>query len=127
MQIPVQISFRNMDPSDYVEGKIRDRAAALERFFPRIISCRVVVERRHHRHRTGDLFHLSIDLAVPGAELAVTREPPKHHAHEDVMVAIRDAFDETRRRLEDHAREVRFDTKTPPGSRPWPGEKPIPL
>ncbi len=112
MQIPVQVSFRHMDPPLGVEDRIREKVAALERYFPRITACRVMVERRHHRHRTGDLFHLRIDLTLPGGELAVSREPPEHHAHEDILAAIRDAFDEVRRRLEDHVRQARIDIKT---------------
>lgn len=114
MQIPLQISFRNMAPSSEAEEKVRDRVMALDRFFPRIMGCRVVVERSHHRHRKGDLFHLRVDLTVPGAELVVARDPAGRHAHEDLGVAIRDAFDEARRQLEDHARKVRADTKVHP-------------
>jgi cold shock CspA family protein len=50
-------------------------------------------------------------LNVPGREIAVGRDPAAHHAHEDVYVAIRDAFDATRRLLEDYARERRGDVK----------------
>jgi cold shock CspA family protein len=42
----------------------------------------------------------------------VTRSGPKDHAHEDVYVAIRDAFDAAVRRLEDHVRERRGKVKT---------------
>lgn len=111
MTIPVHISFRNMDPPLGAEERIRDRAAALTRFFPRVTACRVVVERRHHRRRKGDLFHLHVSVTVPGAELVVSREPGQDHTHEDLLASIRDAFDEVRRQLEDHARKVRADTK----------------
>jgi ribosome-associated translation inhibitor RaiA len=37
MQIPLQISFRNMDPSPAVEERIRKKAAKLQRFHDRII------------------------------------------------------------------------------------------
>jgi hypothetical protein len=39
MQIPLQISFRNMDPSPAIEARIREKAAKLERFHDRIIGC----------------------------------------------------------------------------------------
>ena len=35
-----------------------------------------------------------------------------NHAHDDVYVAIRDAFDAAVRQVEDHARRMRGDTKT---------------
>jgi ribosomal subunit interface protein len=112
MQIPVQVSFRNMDHSAAIEVKVRERAARLDRFYDRIMGCRVVVEAPHRRHHQGKLYHVRIDLTVPGSEILVTREPMKHHAHEDVYVAIRDAFDAAQRQLEDHVRQQRHEVKT---------------
>ena len=111
MQLPLQITFRHMDPSDAVAARIQERAAELERFFDRIISCRVVVECRHPRRQQGNLFRVRVDLKVPGNEIVVGRDPAAHHAHEDVHVAIRDAFDAARRLLEDHVRQGRGDVK----------------
>jgi ribosomal subunit interface protein len=111
MELPLQITFRHMDTSDAVAARIRERAAELERFFDRIMSCRVVVECRHPRRQQGNLFRIRVDLKVPGREIVVGRDPAAHHAHEDVYVAIRDAFDTTRRLLEDHVREARGDVK----------------
>lgn len=111
MQVPLQVSFRNMPPSEAVEADIRERAAKLEEFYDRITSARVVVEIPHRRHRQGALFHVRLDLRVPGREIVVSREPGEHHAYEDVHVAIRDAFDAAARRLEDHAREERGKVK----------------
>lgn len=112
MQIPVQITFRNMDPSPAVEAKIRAQAEHLERFDAAIMSCRVVVELQHRHHHQGNLYHVSVDLKVPGAELVAGRGASQHQAHEDVYVAIRDAFDSMRRQLEDHTRRQRGDVKT---------------
>jgi ribosome-associated translation inhibitor RaiA/cold shock CspA family protein len=111
MQFPLQITFRHMDTSDAVTARIRQRAEELKRFFDRIISCRVVVECRHPRHLQGNLFRVRVDLKVPGREIAVGRDPAVHHSHEDVYVAVRDAFDTTRRLLEDYVREARGDVK----------------
>lgn len=112
MQIPLQITFRNMDPSPAVEAKVRERAVLLERFHERITSCRVVVECQHHHHRQGNLYHVNIDLTVPGAEIVAGRAAPQHQAHEDVYVALRDAFDAARRQLENRARRQRGEIKS---------------
>ena len=100
-----------MESSDAVTARIRERAGELERFFDRIISCRVVVECRHPRRQQGNLFRVRIDLKVPGREITVGRDPAAHKAHEDIYVAIRDAFDAARRVLEDHVRERRGEVK----------------
>jgi ribosome-associated translation inhibitor RaiA/cold shock CspA family protein len=111
MQLPLQITFRHMATSPAVAARIRRRVAELERFYDRITSCRVVVECRHRRHQQGNLFGVRIDLTVPGREIVVGRDPAARHAHEDVHVAVRDAFDAARRLLEDHAREGRGAVK----------------
>lgn len=118
MQLPLQISFRGMERSEAIETRIRERAAELDQYYDRITSCRVVVESPHRRHHQGKLYHVRIDLTVPGAELVVTREPAEHHAHEDVYVAIRDAFDAAQRRLADHRRRQRGDVKLHEGAPP---------
>lgn len=114
MQVPVEISFRNVDRSDSVEADIREKVAKLEEFFDRITCCHVVVEAPHKHHHQGNLYHVRIQLGVPHHELVVDREPREKHAHEDVYVAVRDAFKAIRRQLEDYVRELRGDSKTHP-------------
>jgi ribosomal subunit interface protein len=97
MQIPLQISFRNMDPSPAVEAIVREKAAKLDRFFDRIVSCDVTIEAPHRHHHKGKLYKVRIDIGMPG---------------NDVNVAIRDAFDAAVRQLEDHARKLRGDVKS---------------
>lgn len=110
MQSWLQITFRNIDASPSVEAKIEERARELEQFFDRIVSCRVVIEAPKRRHH-GDLFHIRVDLKVPGKEIVVKRDPPGDRAHEDIYVAVRDCFDAVRRQLEDHVRRRRGDLK----------------
>lgn len=112
MKLPLQIVFRNLDPSAAIEAKVRERAEKLDHFYDDIMSCQVVIEAHHKHHHKGKLYHVRVDVRVPGAELVTSREPGEHHAHEDVYVAIRDAFDAMRRQLEDHARRRRGKVKT---------------
>ena len=112
MNAQLRITFRHLESSPAVERKITERAAKLETYYDRIVSCHVIVEAPHRRHHQGGLFHVRIDLVLPGTTLVVDREPHEHHAHEDVMVAIRDAFDAARRQLEDYGRRQRAEVKT---------------
>ena len=128
MEIPLQVTFRNMSPSEAIENNIKEKTTKLESFFSRIMSCRVVVEAPHRHHHKGKAYQVRIDLTVPGAELVINRapqrlsaaksngsalsekelaeshEPSKHAAHEDVYVAVRDAFNAAGRKLQDYAR-----------------------
>lgn len=111
MQQELRIAFRGMTPPIGIEDEIRKRVDRLEGFFDRIIACSVVVEPSHRRHRQGKLYHIRIDLFLPEREIVVRRDPAEHHAHEDLHVALRDAFDAARRQLQDHAHAMRGDTK----------------
>jgi len=129
MILPIQITFRNIEPSDRIEARVRKEAAKLEKFYSRIMSCRVVIEVPEHRRRYGGLHHVRIDLGVPGGELVIKNEPSlrgsipeeeqktaKHlevdTPHKHVELAIRDAFRSARRKLEEYARRQRGDVKT---------------
>lgn len=112
MQVPVQITFRDMPVSDAAESACWDEAAKLERFYDRITSCRVVIAESHHRHQKGNLFGVRIDLAVPGRTIVVNREPPRHHQSEQLSVAIHEAFDAAQRQIEDYARRQRGQVKS---------------
>ncbi|MCB1441854.1 MAG: ribosome-associated translation inhibitor RaiA [Methyloceanibacter sp.] len=117
MDFPLDISFRNMDPSPAVEARIREKAAKLERLYNRIVGCTVVVEAPHRHQHKGKLYNVHIDISVPGKDLVVDRAKPQDHAHEDVYLAVRDAFNAAGRRLEDHARRMRGDVKTHPSQK----------
>jgi ribosome-associated translation inhibitor RaiA len=112
MRLPLQITFRGMEASDAITARIRERAEELDRLSDRIVACHVVVDSGQGHQRKGRIHHVRVTLTVPGGEIAVTRDPPEHHAHEDMNVAIRDAFDATRRQLEDHLRRHHGQVKT---------------
>ncbi len=106
MQLPVQITFRDLPRSDAVEAAIMERAERLDRFFEHIMSCRITVGMiQKHKHQ-GKLYNIRVDLTIPGSEIVVNRDKA-----EDIYVAIRDAFDATKRKLEEHARRIRGDVK----------------
>jgi cold shock CspA family protein/ribosome-associated translation inhibitor RaiA len=113
MTLPVEIAFENgLKPSDALRQRIAAEAAKLERFHDRIVSCRVALKGRSHRRRKGDLFDVRLQIVMPGRrEMVIDRNPPADHAHEDAYVALRDAFNAARRRLQDAHRRQQGQTK----------------
>lgn len=112
MQSQLQITFRGMEPSDAVEAKIREKVEWLERFYAHLMRCHVVVEAPHQHSRQGNLYHVSIELTIPGAApITIGRAHHDEHEHEDVYVAIRDAFAAARRHLQDRVRRLRGQVK----------------
>jgi ribosomal subunit interface protein len=107
MELPIQITFRGMAGSEALEAAVRERAAKLAQFHRHVMSCRVVIETAARHKQQGKEFVVRLDIKVAGAEIAINRE----HS-EDAFVAVRDAFDAARRKLEDHARRQRGDVKS---------------
>lgn len=111
METPLQLRFRNLDSSPAIEAAVQKRAEQLEHFSDKIVSCRVTIEAPHKHHHKGNLYHVTVDVRTPGGEIVASRSPDEHHAHENVYVAIRDAFKAARRQLQDSAREKRGKVK----------------
>ncbi len=111
MQTQPSVSFDDLPIDEAVRDAALDHVAELERYSNRITGCHVVVAQPHRHHREGRLYSVRVDLVVPGGEIVVNREHHLDHAHEDVFVALRDAFDAARRRLEDHVRRMRGEEK----------------
>jgi ribosome-associated translation inhibitor RaiA len=112
MIIPLQITFRHMEPSPALEERIRELATRLDRFSKHIMRCRVVVEPLPQHSQQGALHDIRIDITLPDEEIAIRHAHLSDHAHEDPYVALRDAFRAARRKLEDYERKHRLDVKT---------------
>jgi len=112
MQLPVQITYRGLEASAALDMDIRAKAAKLDQHYDHIMSCRVMVEAPHHHSRQGTIFHVRVDVRVPDRELVASRDTAKYNSHEDLYVAVRDAFAAVQRQLEDYARHRRGDVKT---------------
>lgn len=110
-KLPLTVLFRNMDHSEAIETKARSQAEKLGRYFDRILGCRVIIESDHRHHQKGKLYRVSVTLTVPNAELVANRNPDADHAHEDVYVAIRDAFDAIKRQLIEYVDKQRGHVK----------------
>lgn len=98
MQIPLQVTFRNFPHSQAIDSLIREHAEKLNEFHNRLMSCRVVVDIPHKHQHQGKLYNIRIDMKVPGDELVVS-----HNPNEDFFVALRDAFNDAKRQLEELA------------------------
>jgi len=113
MERPLQISFHNVPSSPALEEAIREHVAKLARRYDRLTGCRVSVEAPHRQHRTGNVYEVHITMAVPGRELAVSREPHKareRYADADVYTSLREAFDAAERQLMSYKQVLRTDT-----------------
>lgn len=112
MRLPLQVSFRHMEPSPHIESIVEKKAASLDNFASDIMSCRVVVEPAGKHHKRGNPYSVRIDVTLAGEEIVVTRDPAQRTQYKDIRVAIREAFDAASRRIEDYVRRRRGQVKT---------------
>ncbi len=124
------ITFRGIAHSDALEADIRRRVTNLARFYRPIMGCRVLVEFAQRHHERGNRFHVRIDLTVPGDEIVIAHDGSLHATAKDIeaeqsrqrrepgperkhaAVAVREAFDAARRKLQDYGRRQRLAVKT---------------
>ncbi len=112
METPVEIVFRRYEPSNEVRAEVAAQARRLEKFSPRITSCRAVVTGPNARRRAGDLFQVELRIAMPGRkDIIVDRQHGDAPEHEHAFVAIRQAFDAARRQIEEAQRDLRGEVK----------------
>lgn len=116
----IEVTFRNMQSSQWLEEEIRERTAKLEKFCPTVISCRVFVGVPHRQQdHAADEFEIHIDLVVPGEEIAVSHAPNYRKqaidgTRKDIRAVVHDAFAAAKRQLQDYVRRHRDDVKAPP-------------
>jgi cold shock CspA family protein len=111
MQVPLDIEFEGIDPSDAIEASVREQMAKLEQFYGSSISARVVLQKPHRRHHKGNHYSVRIHLALPGGDIFVNRDPGDDNAHEDLQIAMRDSFNAARRQLQDIVRKRQGQVK----------------
>jgi len=107
MQTEPQVCFDDIPVDETVRAAALEHIAHLEQRHGRITGCKVVIAQPHRHHHDGRLASVRVEVIVPGGEVVVSRDQHLDHAHEDVLVALRDAFHAARRRLEDHVRRRR--------------------
>ncbi len=101
MQVPLQITFRNLPRSEAISSRINQQLDKLGHFCDRIIRCQVIVEIPHHHHHRGNPYHIRINLTLPGEELVINQDA-SGRSPENAYVAIRDAFNAARRKLKQY-------------------------
>ena len=94
-----QVVFRGIDHSQAVEEAVHKRADKLARFTDQIQSLRVTLESPHNNHHKGKVYHVGVEAMIPNHDIVISHDQHDKHSHEDIYVAIRDAFNAVERRL----------------------------
>ena len=115
MDIPLELSFHNVDPSDALKAAVREHLGKLEQFHDHIIGCRVVIELPHKSQKaSGNPPDVHIVLRVPGKEIVVSKELA-HNGHKkaatDAYAVLDNAFAVAATQLKAYRRISHGDVK----------------
>lgn len=93
MQIPLEMTFHDVDRSDWSEEFIRRQVERLERYVDHINSCRVTVSQPHRHHHRGRPYRVRVEVTLPpGHVLDAVAEPVEVQTVVELRTVIRDAF-----------------------------------
>ena len=115
MQVPVEMSFRNVRRTPELEGLIHRKIAKLERMCGYIISCRVAVELLQKYPDTGNPYRVRIDVKVPPAhEIVAKQTASEGDMHEPLQTVITKTFRAAERQLKALTDKQHGEVKTHP-------------
>ncbi len=115
MDIPLELSFHNIEPSDALKAAVNGHVARLEQYHDHIVGCRVAIELPHKtRKAVGNQPDVHIVLRVPGKEIVISRGL-NHNGHKkadnDVYAVLDEAFETAQQRLKEWRRVSHGDVK----------------
>jgi len=87
---------------------IKRKSEKLDRFCDRITQCHVTVALPHRHHKRGNLYDITIDISLPGKEIAISRESQNDVENKDVRHVLKEAFEAAYRQVEEYCRQ-RFE------------------
>ena len=124
MHTTPEIHFHGIEKSEAIEDRVREKVSKLEKHCGRMTRCRVVLEAPHRSPQKPKVFQIKIEISMPRLQpIVVCHEREGSHAHEELPLAIRDAFDAALRKVDDVSTKVGARTKLERGRRrPRSGE-----
>jgi cold shock CspA family protein len=115
MEVPMEVSFHNMDKSTAVENLIYKKVGKLERVCDHIISCRVTLDQEQKRSRKGNVAQVRIDLRIPpGHEIVIKRESREGTLQEQLPMLVHRAFNAAQRKAKKLKDKQEGQVKTHP-------------
>src|SRR4029079_10399776 len=115
MDIPLELSFHNVDPSDALKTEVKENVGKLEQFHDHIIGCRVVIELPHKsQNASGNPPDVHIVPRETGKQI-VGNTALNHDGHKksatDAYAVLDNAFAVAIDRLKDFRRISHGDVK----------------
>ncbi len=115
MQVPLEVSFREVAKTENLDNLIREKVDKLEELCDYMTSCRVAVEKPQKNIRSGNPYRVRIEINVPPShKIIVTREPGEGEMHDEISTVLRRAFDRASRQLKEIMEKQHDEVKEHP-------------
>ncbi len=111
MDVPPEIAFREVEPTDALKALILEGIDKLEKVHPRLISCRATVTDTTPGRHSGNTYRVQLEMAVPNRTVIVDQSDPGAIEYQDVEQVIRQAFSIARNRLQEVKERSRGEVK----------------
>lgn len=112
MELPLEISYRNLKKGETLETLVQEQVQKLEKVCDHINSCRIAIEREHENPDIPSPYRVRIDLTVKrGHEIAVDKSSSKSQDHHGLQPLIKEAFNAARRQLKELTERQRNEVK----------------
>lgn len=102
--IDLKIQCIGFTESPSIASAVESHLESLEKTNNQLMSCHVVISKPHRKQQHGNTYQVKVRLHMAGKQIIIDKDPGKNHAHEDVYVAIRDAFLAAKRKVEEFSR-----------------------
>lgn len=114
MERALQIAFKNLDSSEFVETLIRERVERLQRFHPNITGARIVVEVPHRSAEGAKTpVGIRVEIDVPGHNTIVAKgEQDRREMKGDTSAIVNRVFEAAERQLEQTAAIMNREVKS---------------
>jgi len=99
VRFPLDLCFRHDLKAEHIKDFVHHMVAKLNRFNDHIEHCRVVLDQSGAHHQRNRLFHVTINIDVPGKTIAVKHDSETGSGFEDLYLSIHVAFAAAIRRL----------------------------
>ena len=120
MEVPPEMAFRGVEPTDELKSRILDGIDTLESVYPNLISCRSMVADDTPDQRSGTNYRVRLEVGIPSKNVVVDRQSADPEGRATLEQTINEAFSVARKRLVKAKKLQRGETKThelPPHAR----------
>jgi ribosome-associated translation inhibitor RaiA len=118
MTTQVEVHFHGIEKSDAIEQRVREKVAKLQKHFERMTRCRVGIEVPQRTPQKPKVYQIKIEIGVPRrSAIVISHERVGSHATEELALAIRDAFEAAKRKVDGTAARIGQRSKLDRGRR----------